>query len=110
MTKREAIECLGDGHSFWNVEHAKGICEVLGLKLPDNLIKHYEGQQDANPDNNPKGLWLNEDKPIDGVPSLPLSNWVKGQYKLEVEEYFGRGSQARANAAAVAKHLNIETE
>ena len=105
MTKKEATNCLSNGHAFWKVNHAKKICKTLGLKLPESLIEHYQGQADANPDNHPKGLWLNEDKAVSGVTGFILSNWIATQFKLKVPSFHGRGSQAGANSEAIAKHL-----
>jgi len=108
MTKEDAIECLADGHTLWTVEVAEEVCQAVGLKLPKSLIVHYEGQKDANPENHFKGLTLNEDKPCDGVNSLDLSDWVMRKLGASSEDYFGRGRQARANARAIRKALNIE--
>ena len=76
ITKKEAVGILRDRHTFWKVETAKEVCEVLGVKFDTRLINHYKGQADANPDNHPKGLFLREDKPCDGVFALALSDYV----------------------------------
>jgi hypothetical protein len=108
MDKKEAIGKLSNGHAFWYVSTAEEICKALGLTLPKGLIEHYKGQKDANPTNHPKGLWLNEDKPCSGVSGLPLSDWVIGQFNLDVESYGGRGFQAQANSEALGKHFKIK--
>jgi len=107
MTSQEALEYISDGHTFWTVERAKEVCKALKVPFNENLIDHYEGQKDANPDNEPKGLWLNEDKPVDGVNALRLSNYVTRYFDLEAGDYHGRGFQAQANAEAVKKHLGL---
>jgi len=107
MTSQEALEYISDGHTFWTVERAKEVCKALKVPFNENLIDHYKGQKDANPDNEPKGLWLNEDKPVDGVNALRLSNYIKHHFGLEAGGYIGRGSQAQANAEAVKKHLGL---
>lgn len=112
MELTTAIHHLADGHSLWKVDYAKEICAAFGLELPKGLIVHYENQKDANPNNEPKGLWLNDpDKAIDGVNSLALSDYItekvlKTKYPPS-SEYLGRGFGAQANAGAVAKKLNI---
>ena len=107
MNKKKAMGYLADGHTFWTVEGAREVCKAVGLEFLDELIEHYDGQKDANPDGHPKGLWLNEDKPVDGVSALSLSDWVADQFGLKVDSYFGRGTQARANAKAIAEHLGV---
>jgi hypothetical protein len=105
MTREEAISCLADGHSLWTVETAKEICEAIDVPFDNKLISHYEGQKDANPHNDPKGLWLHADKPLDGVNALYLSDYVTDYLKLEVQSYIGRGFQAQANAEAIRQHF-----
>lgn len=107
MTKEEAIKYLTDGHSEWTVECAQEICTAFGLEFPDDLIDRWEDQADVNPDSHPKGLWLEEDKPGEGVYSLALSNYVVKSLGLEVMGYIGRGFQAQANAGAIRKHLGL---
>lgn len=107
MTKQDALEWVADGHSFLKLETAKDICKALNVPFSERLIVHYEGQHDANPTNEYKGLWLNEDKPVDGVNSLPLSNYIVDKMGLKVESYCGRGFQAQANAGAVKSHLGL---
>lgn len=108
MTKQEALEYLSEGHSMWSVETAKKVCEAFGFTLPDTLIMRWKNQKDANPDNDPKGFWLNDpNKPGEGVPSFRLSNWITDKLELKVHEFFGRGTQSRANAEAIKAHLNI---
>ena len=109
MKIEEAINNLGDGHTFWKVSYAKKILKTLGLgELPKYLIEHYESQAKANPDNHYKGLFLKEDKPTSGVSALPLSDYVVQKLGLEVRGYLGRGFQARANAEAIAKKYKVK--
>lgn len=104
MSQENAISYLGNGHALWSVEQAREVCAAFNLKLPDNLIIRWKNQKDANPTNNPKGIWLNEpDKPGEGVGGIELSNYVRRQFKLKVPDYYGRGSQANANANALKK-------
>ena len=108
MTKKEALSILSYGHAFLAVSTAEEALKILDLGgLPERLIRHYEGQADANPDNSPKGLFLNEDKPIDGVNSLALSDYAVSKLGLRVEQYIGRGFQAQANAEAIGKKLKL---
>jgi len=107
MTKEESLEYLSEGHDMWSVEIAKEICESIGVPFKDILIMRWTGQKDANPNNDPKGLWLNEDKPGEGVPSFRLSNYVANYLDLVAHDFFGRGSQARENARVIREHLKI---
>jgi len=112
MKREEAIDCLSSGHSFWSVEYAKKICKALGVEFSDKLIRHYKNQKDANPDNNPKGLWLNEpDKPVDGVESLNLSDYITCKILScdypPSSEFIGRGFGAQANAGAVKDYFAL---
>lgn len=106
MTQEETIPYLAEGHSLWTVEKAREICQAFELELPDELIIRWKNQKEANPTNDPKGLWLDEpDKPGEGVGSIELSQYVTNQLKLERSSYYGRGSQARSNAAAIRTFL-----
>lgn len=108
MTKREALKSIAQGHTLWNVEHAQEVCAAFDLTLPDHLIIRWQNQATANPTNDPKGIFLDDpDKAGEGVGSIELSNFVTNSLKLERSEYFGRGSQARANAQAVRQWLDI---
>lgn len=107
MTKQEALEYVAEGHSMWTVEGAKEVVEAFGFEFPEGLITKWKGQKDANPNNEPKGLWLNKDEPGEGVASHQLSNWMVDKFHLKVREFFGRGSQARANAQAIKEHLSL---
>lgn len=106
MTQDEAINCLADGHTLWTVSAAKKICKALGVRFSTKLVVHYENQKQANPHNDPKGLWLNDpNKAIDGVNSLNLSDYVTCKI-LNCDyppssEFMGRGFGAQANAGAV---------
>ena len=109
MKIKEAINDLGDGHTFWKVSHAKKILKTLELgELPKYLIEHYESQKEANPDSYYKGLFLKEDKPTSGVSALPLSDYIVQKLGLKVRGYLGRGFQAQANAEAIAKKYKIK--
>lgn len=110
-TKEDALAALADGHTFWKKEAAQKICEALGVPFSEKIVTRYKNQKDANPTNDPKGLWLNDpDKPCEGVNSLTLSNYVAMQI-LHSEyppsgEFIGRGFGAQANAAAVRQYLD----
>lgn len=107
-TLKDAIDCLADGHSFWTVKAAKEVCQATGVKWDDELVCHFDNQNEANPTNDPKGLWLNVDGPVDGVNALTLSHYVREQLKLPVErDYSGRGFQAQGNARVIAKHFGL---
>ena len=110
MNRNEALQTLADGHGLISVEAAQEVCAEIGLEFDDSLVMRWEGQADANPTNNPKGLWLYEDKPGEGVPTGSLSGYVAGQFGLDVQSFMGRGFQARANAVAIRKHLALEEE
>jgi hypothetical protein len=105
MTQAEAISCLSEGHTLWSIEQAKDILKAVGAEFTDDLILKWKGQKDANPTNHPKGLWLNEDKPGQGVESLRLSNYVVNQMGLNPPSYIGRGFQAQGNATAIREAL-----
>ena len=111
MTVKEAISCIADGHTLWRVGTAEEICKAFGLKLPKKLIVHYEGQKDANPTSHWKGLWLNEDKSIDGVNALNLSYWVTKALGIDTTNGLsGRGFQAQSNAEKVRGKLGLGKE
>lgn len=108
MTREEAVTHLAEGHSLWSVEMAQEICSAFEIPFSAHLVIHWQNQKDANPSNDPKGLWLNEpDKPGEGVGSIELSNYVTRKLKLQVRDYYGRGSQARANATAITKRFAL---
>lgn len=108
MTKKEILNGL-EGHQFLDVEFAEEICKAFEVKLPKILIYHFKGQKDANPDNHPMGLWLNEDKPVSGVWDLELAQYL---CKTLVKNYkpsdkFGRGSRCRDYAEQLRKQFNL---
>jgi len=107
MTIKQAIEYVAEGHSEYSVQEAKKICQAFKLKLPNYLIDRWKNQKEANPTNDPKGLWLYADKPGEGVSSFRLSMFIVASLGLKTDSYFGRGSQARENAAVIKKHFNI---
>ena len=107
VTKKEALDWLSDGHTEYSVEGAKKVCQAFGLELPESLIDHWTGQADANPTGHPKGLWLEEDTPGEGVSSYRLSNWVTEQLGVKAGNFYGRGTQARSNAEAVKGYLKL---
>src|SRR3990167_5066036 len=106
MTQQEAIEGLSEGHSFMSPDWAKEVCEAVGVDFSENLIERYANQKEANPSNEPKGLWLDKpNEPVEGVNTYRLSNYVADKMALKVPSFYGRGSQARANAEVIKKHL-----
>ncbi len=112
MTIKEALNWIGDGHTLMSVSGAKQVCKVLGVPWADRLISSYANQKEANPDNEPKGLWLHEDKPTTGVYTLRLSDYVVDALKVDSKagNFIGRGSQARANMEAVRDHLGVKVQ
>lgn len=107
MDKLEALECLANGHSMWTLEGAREVLKAFDLELPDGLITKWTGQADANPNNDPKGLWLDKDEAGEGVASYGLSNYVVNKLDLKVSNFYGRGTQARTNAEAIKKHFGL---
>lgn len=105
MDRDTAIAKLADGHTEWTVDCAKEICEAVGVPFDDSLIDRWTGQADANPTGHFKGLFLNEDKPGEGVNSLYLSKYVARQLGLKYEHKMGRGFQAQVCAAAVSDYF-----
>ena len=109
MTREEAIDHIASGHGLIYVGAAAEVLHALGIKgdVPDHLIIRWTGQVDANPDNNPRGIFLHEDAPGEGVGTLSLGYYVVQQLGLHTNagDYFGRGRQAQANAAAVRQHF-----
>jgi hypothetical protein len=109
MSREEAITHLAEGHSLWSVEMAKTICRSFDLPFPKQLIIRWRDQHDANPTKDPKGIWLHEpDQSGEGVGSIELSNYVAQRLGVRVRDYFGRGSQAAANAKAIRKYLALD--
>ena len=105
MTIREVLEYIAEGHSLWSVDLAKEICKTLNVPFKNRLIITWNSQKDANPTNDFKGLWLNEDKPGQGVASDRLSSYVVNYLCLKPKSFFGRGSQARENARVLKEYL-----
>jgi hypothetical protein len=108
MTTTQAVDYLASGHDLWSTDQARKICEAFDVPFSDHLIIKWKNQKDANKTNDPKGLWLDEpDKPGEGVGSIQLSNYVIRKLNIEVESYFGRGTQARANAQAIRNKFKL---
>ena len=107
MNKQEALAAIADGHTMYSVEFAKEVCKAFKVAFNKSLIEHWTGQKDANPDNHPKGLWLNEDKPGEGVHSLALSRHIVEQLGEadKANLFLGRGTQAREYARVVRESL-----
>lgn len=110
MKKVEAVGHISDGHSLWTIECAKEICEALGVQFSNKLITHYGNQAEANPDNNPKGMWLEKDEPTDGVEALRLSYYCADQLGIDTSNSFsGRGFQAQWLARQIEKQILEKT-
>lgn len=109
MTQEVALTRIANGHALWSVEEAKEVCRAFDIKFDYGLIIRWKNQRDANPTNNPKGIWLNEpDKAGEGVGGKELSDYVLSKFRrVRVQKYYGRGSQASANATALKKYLAI---
>lgn len=101
MTQEKALSIVSDGHGMISVETAKEVCAFFGVKFEDWLVMRWSGQKDANPGNDPKGLFLYEDKPGEGVPTLRLSRLVVEGLGGQVGNFLGRGFEARDNARQI---------
>jgi len=100
MPLDQATILLSDGHSVVSPETAYRICKAVGVEYPKSLECH--GFSDFQF----KGLSMEEDS--EGkliVDCLNLSEYIVGKLGIEVRCYFGRGSQANANAQAVKSKL-----
>ena len=110
----DAIKDLQDGHAMYTVARAREILEALGVLggVPETLITRWTGQDDANPNNEPKGLTLKNDEPGEGVSSLALGYYIVGRFALKTNAgaFFGRGRQAFANASAIAVYINEQEQ
>lgn len=107
MTKADAIGMLSDGHAMWKVEAARACLDALGfdVPVPEEIISHWEGQADANPDNYYKGVFLNENAPGSGVDGLALAHFVANSLGCKWLPAMGRGFEAQRIAAAVRAKL-----
>jgi len=104
MNRNEAMAILGDGHSIWSVEAAKGVCENIGISWSEELVKkRYSYQSDYSP----KYDITMENEGEETVSCYALTGYVMGQLGIEPRNIFnGRGSQARYNATLIQEALD----
>jgi len=137
LTKKEALDALGGGHSYWEVDYAGRVCQALDIKWDKKIVTTYKNGRDAweKTGGGFKSLFcLKENKSIDNAQMLVMDNRVdevefteeevSGVYGLRLtsyiakqlglvdgvdykNDYFGRGSQAREIQGAIKKKLNI---
>lgn len=105
LDQTEALETLASGHSIIAPEAAEEICRLAGVPfVRDELVQVWR----SDPPGTFKGLTMapgNEN--TDGVYTLSLSYYVAERLGLGQPGAWarGRGSQARANADAIAVKL-----
>lgn len=105
MTKAQALEELQDGHAIWKPEHAKAICEALGvpytIKLECTFIN--EGGLGAN-------LYSNADKAI-GIDDVSLARYIANTLQAEsnAQMFIGQGRQARAYVDGIKIKLGLSS-
>ena len=103
MTKTQALEELQDGHAIWKPEHAKAICEALGVSYTTKLECTYknEGGLGAN-------LYGNADKAV-GVDDVTLARYIANALQAEsnAQMFIGQGRQARAYVEGIKTKLAI---
>jgi hypothetical protein len=104
MDRREALDCLEDGHSVLSEETAREVCEVLGVSFPEDEVMQWAGQADAY---RRYGFVPFEDEPGAGMGNLELSYHVARALGLGApgSAYGGKGFQARANVQAIRQRL-----
>jgi predicted DNA-binding protein len=100
MPLEDALEYLGDGHGVVTPKTAYKICKAVGVPYKKELEYHGFSQHES------KGLTMREGHEGDIIVDTErLSHYVVRFLNLEVPEFRGRGSQARANAEAIRKHI-----
>ena len=104
MELTDALEVLANGHGVISEEAGRALCEVVGVPFPEKKVFAWQGRRDAA---EKYGFYPYEDGPGRGVNTLDLSYHVAQALGLGAPgvAYSGRGYQARANAAAIAKLL-----
>jgi hypothetical protein len=106
LTLNEALNAVSSGHSWWKVSYAKAVCKAFGYELPERLIETYHSQQEANPGNYFKGLFINTYKwPVSGVSATNLSDFIAKKVLGYCPSggFLGRGSGSQANAEEIRK-------
>lgn len=103
MTENEAYDLISDGHRMISVATAHACCTFFNVPFTENIIDRWSGQREANPDNNPKGLWLYKDEPGEGVATLRLSDHIARILTGDTSNKFVRGCRAQENAANVRR-------
>lgn len=95
------LEC--DTHVLWTPEAANKLTAPFGFVCHSS--KHVA---DGGP-RNPKGPTLNGGADVAvGASSWSISGQIASHYNLRPEGKLGRGSQVRADCAAIREHLNAE--
>ena len=107
MNTQEALAAIADGHTMYSTDFAKEVCHALDVEFGNNIIYRWQSQADANPNNHPKGLFLERDEPGEGVYSLALAWHIAHELGVDnkVAGFHGRGTQAREIARVVREHL-----
>jgi hypothetical protein len=104
MNRNEAMAILGNGHSIWSVEAAKGVCENIGVPWSEALVKkHYSYQSEYSP----KYDLAMDTEGEETVSCYALTDYVMRQLDVEPLHFFhGRGSQAQHNAKVIQQALD----
>lgn len=111
MTIETALSYVADAYTFISVERAREVCAAFGVEFREDLREDFQSQKDANPDNDPKGLFLNKDAPTSGVSTSSLGHYLAQKIvgNTYAASYFGRGRNARALADSIRAKLGLVT-
>lgn len=106
MTKEnliKRIEELSDyTHAFLSPEGANHFLKPFGLEPHLRIAKDTSHEF--------KGLTLEGNmKEAEGMDALQVASSIADHFKLNVPDYFGRGSQHRAYCEAIITHLKEKT-
>jgi len=102
MDVTEALDMISEGHNVYSQESADACCDALGAPRLAGHVMH------SDPPGTWKGLTLapqSEGKVL--VPALDLGEYVARHLEVEPMASFGRGSQGRNNARAIAHKMGV---
>ena len=109
MDTKDALEILSSGHSILAPEVAEEVCRLAGVAFERaKLVQRWH----SDPPGTLKGLTMARgQEDAEGVYTLELSHYIAKALGLSTpgSAFRGRGSQARANADAIAVKLGWET-
>ena len=101
MTRNEAIENLGEGHTIWSPRFAERICEALGIPFREHLVEAWNSEGGKGATMKP------EHEGGTGVSGGVLAQYAAEELgvRAQATNLRGRGSQAREYARVVQAEL-----